>query len=264
MLEVEGIETSYGAVRALKGVSLDVNPGEIVTLLGANGAGKSTTIRTITGLVRPSRGRISFMGREITRLDPEDIARLGIACVPEGRHIFAGLSVQDNLLLGATPRGKVGKVELTRDLDEVYGIFPILKDFRDRPGWQLSGGQQQMLAIGRGLMSRPKFLLLDEPSLGLAPVLVQEVFDVIKRISLSGTTILLVEQNARMALSIANRGFVLASGNMVLADTAANLLSNEEMGRHYLGVRSPASRRIAGQPPRGVSETGGRFGWGIV
>lgn len=246
MLEVEGIETWYGAVQALKGISLEVNSGEIVTLLGSNGAGKSTTIRTITGLVRPSKGRISFQGRDITRLDPEDIAGLGIACVPEGRHIFAGLSVEENLLLGATPRGKVSKAEVLRDLEEIYGIFPILKEFRNRLGWQLSGGQQQMLAIGRGLMSKPKFLLLDEPSLGLAPVLVQEVFEVIRRINLSGTTILLVEQNARMALSIANRGFVLATGNMVLVDTAANLLCNEEMGKHYLGARSRSGRRTAG------------------
>ena len=252
MLRVEGIETWYGAVQALKGVSLEVNPGEIVTLLGGNGAGKSTTIRTITGLVRPSKGRITFLDRDITRLDPEDIAELGIACVPEGRRIFAGLSVQENLLLGATPRGKVSKPQLAADLEEVYEIFPILKEFRDRLGWQLSGGQQQMLAIGRGLMSKPKFLLLDEPSLGLAPVLVQEVFEVIRKINQSGTTILLVEQNARMALSIANRGFVLATGSMVLADTAANLLSNEEMGKHYLGGRSRARKRAAEQGTHAV------------
>ena len=255
MLKVESIETWYGAVQALKGISLEVDPGEIVTLLGANGAGKSTTIRTITGLLKPSKGCISFMGRDITRLDTEEIAGLGIACVPEGRRIFAGLSVQDNLLLGATPRGKVRKAKLYEDLEEVYVTFPILNQFRDRPGWQLSGGQQQMLAIGRGLMSKPKFLLLDEPSLGLAPVLVQEVFDVIRRINLSGTTILLVEQNARMALSIANRGFVLATGSMVLADTAANLLANEEMGKHYLGARSRAVKRTAGQPSHAVRET---------
>jgi branched-chain amino acid transport system ATP-binding protein len=235
MLKIEGIETWYGAIQALKGVSLDVNQGEIVTLLGANGAGKSTTIKTVTGLLKPVKGRIEFMGREITRVEPEDIAEMGIACVPEGRHIFPGLVVMDNLLLGATPRKGIDKAEIDRSLNRVFEIFPMLREARNRLGWTLSGGQQQMLAIGRGLMSSPKLLLLDEPSLGLAPVLVQEVFKVIREIQKAGTTILLVEQNARMALLIADRGYVLETGRVVLTDTAASLLANEDMKKHYLG-----------------------------
>jgi len=247
MLKVEGIETWYGAIQALKGISLEVRQGEIVAVLGANGAGKSTTIKTVTGLLKPAKGKIEFLGREITRREPEDIAEMGIACVPEGRRIFPGLTVLDNLMLGATPCKGASKADIAQDLGRVYEVFPILKEFRDRLGWQLSGGQQQMLAIGRGLMSRPKLLLLDEPSLGLAPVLVQEVFRVIKEIKEAGTTILLVEQNARMALLIADRGYVLETGKVVLTDTAANLLANEDMKAHYLGahahVREARERR---------------------
>jgi branched-chain amino acid transport system ATP-binding protein len=256
MLKVEGIETWYGAIQALKGISLEVNQGEIVALLGANGAGKSTTIKTITGMLKPAKGRIELLGQDITRREPEDIAELGIACVPEGRHIFPGLTVMDNLMLGTTPRRGASKAEIQKDLDRVFEVFPILKEFKGRLGWQLSGGQQQMLAIGRGLMSKPKLLLLDEPSLGLAPVLVQEVFKVIKEIKEAGTTILLVEQNARMALLIANRGYVLETGRVVLSDTAANLLANEDMKAHYLGahahVREARERRrgqVAGAAP---------------
>jgi branched-chain amino acid transport system ATP-binding protein len=238
MLKVHGIETWYGAIQALKGVSLEVKQGEIVALLGANGAGKSTTIKTITGMLKPAKGRIEFLGQDLTAQEAEDIAEAGIACVPEGRHIFPGLSVLDNLMLGATPRKNPPKADIERDLERVFHLFPILKEFRDRLGWQLSGGQQQMLAIGRGLMSAAKLLLLDEPSLGLAPVLVQEVFKVIKEINKSGTTILLVEQNARMALLIANRGYVLETGRMSLTDTAANLLANEDMKAHYLGAHA--------------------------
>lgn len=238
MLKVEGIETWYGAIQALKGISLDVSQGEIVALLGANGAGKSTTIKTITGMLKPARGSIQFMGQEIARREPEDIAEMGIACVPEGRRIFPGLTVMDNLMLGTTPRKGASKAEIQKDLDRVFALFPVLNEFKDRLGWQLSGGQQQMLAIGRGLMARPKLLLLDEPSLGLAPVLVQEVFKVIKEINQAGTTILLVEQNARMALLIANRGFVLETGKVALADTAEGLLDNEEMKKHYLGAHA--------------------------
>lgn len=249
MLKVEGIETWYGAIQALKGVSLDVNQGEIVALLGANGAGKSTTLKTITGLLKPAKGSIQFMGKEITRLQPEEIAEMGIACVPEGRHIFPGLTVMDNLMLGTTPRKGATKVQIHESLKQVFRTFPVLSEFRNRLGWTLSGGQQQMLAIGRGLMSNPKLLFLDEPSLGLAPVLVQEVFKVIQEIQKTGTTILLVEQNARMALLIANRGFVLETGRVVLSDTAANLLANEEMKKHYLGVHTQvkAARRRRGE-----------------
>jgi len=256
MLKVAAIETWYGAIQALKGVSLEVKQGEIVALLGANGAGKSTTIKTITGMLRPAKGTIEFLGREITGMEAEDIAEAGIACVPEGRRIFPGLSVMDNLMLGATPRKKVAKADLERDLERVFHHFPILKEFKDRLGWQLSGGQQQMLAIGRGLMSGAKLMLLDEPSLGLAPVLVQEVFRVIKDINTTGTTILLVEQNARMALLIAHRGYVLETGRMTLTDSSANLLANEDMKAHYLGAhahvkearqrRSEAANRRAG------------------
>ncbi len=238
MLKVEGIETWYGAIQALKGISLEVNEGEIVALLGANGAGKSTTIKTIAGLLRAAKGRIEFEGQDIGRKEPEDIAEMGIACVPEGRHIFPGLTVMDNLMLGTTPRKGARKAGIAEDLERVFALFPILKEFRNRLGWQLSGGQQQMLAIGRGLMAKPKLLFMDEPSLGLAPVLVQEVFKAIKEINTVGTTILLVEQNARMALLIANRGYVLETGKVVLADTSANLLNNEQMRQHYLGAHA--------------------------
>jgi branched-chain amino acid transport system ATP-binding protein len=238
MLRVQHIETWHGAVNALKGVSLDVQQGEIVALLGANGAGKSTTIKTITGQLKPAKGKVEFLGRDITGLEVEDIAEAGISCVPEGRHIFPGLSVKDNLLLGATPRKGASKSELQLDLEQIFTLFPVLKEFRNRLGWQLSGGQQQMLAIGRGLMSKAKLLLLDEPSLGLAPVMVQEVFKTIREIREAGTTILLVEQNARMALLIANKGYVLENGRVMLTDTAVNLLKNEEMKARYLGAHS--------------------------
>ncbi len=238
MLKLEGVETWYGAIQATKGISLDVSQGEIVALLGANGAGKSTTINTITGLLKATKGRIEFMGKDITGMEAEDIAGIGIACVPEGRHIFPGLTVMDNLLLGTIPRKRVSHGDIQKDLDRFFEIFPQLRKFKESLGWQLSGGQQQMLAIGRALMSGSKLLLMDEPSLGLAPVLVQEVFKVIKEINKTGTTILLVEQNARMALLIANRGFVLETGKVMLADTAANLLANEEMKAHYLGAHA--------------------------
>jgi len=238
MLKLEGVETWYGAIQAIKGISLDVSQGEIVALLGANGAGKSTTINTINGLLKATKGRIEFMGKDITGMEAEDIAEIGIACVPEGRHIFPGLTVMDNLLLGTIPRKRSSHGDIQKDLDRFFEIFPQLWKFKESLGWQLSGGQQQMLAIGRALMSGSKLLLMDEPSLGLAPVLVQEVFKVIKEINKTGTTILLVEQNARMALLIANRGFVLETGRVMLADTAANLLANEEMKAHYLGAHA--------------------------
>ena len=238
MLKLEGVETWYGAIQAIKGISLDVSQGEIVALLGANGAGKSTTLKTITGLLKATKGRIEFMGKDITGMEAEDIAEIGIACVPEGRRIFPGLTVTDNLMLGATPRKRASKEDIQRDLARVFGIFPQLEKFKGSLGWQLSGGQLQMLAIGRGLMASSKILLLDEPSLGLAPVVVQEVFRVIKEINKMGTTILLVEQNARMALLLASRGFVLETGKVMLADSAANLLANEEMKMHYLGVHT--------------------------
>ncbi len=253
MLEVRGIETWYGAIQALKGVSLEVREGEIVALLGSNGAGKSTTLKTITGLLKPLKGEISFLGQRITGRDPESVAEMGIACVPEGRHIFPGLSVMDNLLLGATPRRHPSRTEIESGLEQVFRLFPVLKEFKSRLGWQLSGGQQQMLAIGRGLMSAARLLLLDEPSLGLAPVLVQEVFKVIVEINRTGTTVLLVEQNARMALLIANRGYVLETGRMTMAETAANLLCNEEMKKHYLGSSVRKQERRACRPVEPIS-----------
>ena len=236
MLRIDSLTATYGAVMALSDVTMRIDQGEIVSLLGANGAGKTTLIRAITGLISPKTGSIAFLGEDITGRRPEKVAALGIACVPEGRHIFPGLSVEDNLLLGSISRGKVPASELSADIEAIYQTFPILAEFRKRPGWQLSGGQQQMLAIGRGLMAHPKLLLLDEPSLGLSPVLVQEVFQVIKNINVErGVTILLVEQNARMALSIASRAYVLTTGSIVLEDTSANLMENSEMKKHYLG-----------------------------
>ena len=249
LLKLDRVVAGYGAVQALKGVSIEVKEGEIVAMLGANGAGKSTAINTICGLVRPTSGTVSFMDQNITGLATEDIMPKGIAAVPEGRHVFPGLTVMENLELGANclPKTASFKAEFQEDLDRVFSIFPVLKDFGKKLGWTLSGGQQQMLAIGRGLMSRPKLLLLDEPSLGLAPVLVQEVFRVISEINKQGTTILLVEQNARVALKIANRGYVLETGRIRMHDTAANLLVNEEMAKAYLGggsrVRSRGERR---------------------
>jgi branched-chain amino acid transport system ATP-binding protein len=250
MLKLTNVVAGYGAVQALKGVTLEVQQGEIVALLGANGAGKSTTIKTICGLVRPTSGTVEFMGKSLVGMATEDIMPLGIADVPEGRHVFPGLTVMENLELGANTRKRTAsfKAEYDADLESVFKIFPILRDFGDKLGWTLSGGQQQMLAIGRGLMSRPKLLLLDEPSLGLAPVLVQEVFRVIQEINKTGTTILLVEQNARMALKIAARGYVLETGKITMNDQACNLLSNKDMAKAYLGsVISIKNKRLRQQ-----------------
>jgi branched-chain amino acid transport system ATP-binding protein len=251
MLEIEGVETRYGAIQALKGLDLEVRQGEIIALLGANGAGKSTTIKTITGLVKPNKGRIRFEGRDITACETEDIARMGIACVPEGRRIFPGLTVMDNLMLGTLTRRDRDAARIARDLDRVFEFFPVLREFKHRLGWQLSGGQQQMLAIARGLLADPRLMLLDEPSLGLAPVLVQAVFKSIREINRAGTTILLIEQNARMALLIAHRGYVLENGKIVMADSAANLLQSERMKAHYLGAHTSVKekRRLRASQP---------------
>ena len=239
MLEVTGLVAAYGAVEALHGISLRVETGEIVTLIGANGAGKTTTLRAISGLLRARSGSIRFEGRELTRLPAEDIVMLGLAHVPEGRHVFPGLSVHDNLLLGAVPRQKAAgrrwRAEADEDLGRVLELFPPLQRLLKRPSWTLSGGEQQMLAIGRGLMARPRLLLLDEPSLGLAPFLVREVFHTIARINQAGVTVLLVEQNARSALRIAHRGYVLETGRVTLEDSATALLMNEQVKRAYLG-----------------------------
>lgn len=233
MLEVSNLEVRYGVIRALRDVSLHVDTGEVVTLIGANGAGKSTLLRTISGLVRPTAGSIRFEGRDITRTPPDRIVQMGIGHAPEGRGVFANLTVRENLLLGAyTRRDNDG---IRRDMDRVTNLFPRLAERMNQLAGTLSGGEQQMLAIGRALMGRPRLLMLDEPSLGLAPLLVQEIFHTLKEINEAGTTILLVEQNAHMALHIANRGYVLQTGEVVLQDTAQALLQNELVREAYLG-----------------------------
>jgi branched-chain amino acid transport system ATP-binding protein len=240
LLELREVVTRYGEVEALHGISLGVAAGEIVALLGANGAGKSTTLKTISRVLVPSGGEVRFDGKPLGG-SPEDVVGLGIAHVPEGRKIFPGLTVIDNLRLGATAR-KVTRAEVQRDLDEMFALFPMLRNLRAKLGWTLSGGEQQMLAIARGLMARPRLLLLDEPSLGLAPRVVTDLMERIARIARDGTTILLVEQNAHLALQIAQRAYVLETGRVALQGEARALLANEEMQRAYLGsaVRVPA------------------------
>ena len=233
LLEVEALDVYYGAVHALKGVSLKAQAGEIVTLIGANGAGKSTLLRTISGVVPARSGRVRFDGRDITRVPPHDIVGLGISQAPEGRMVFANLTVEDNLELGAYRRKD--RDGIAKDRQEVFRLFPRLEERRKQSAGTLSGGEQQMLAIGRALMSRPRLLLLDEPSLGLAPLLVREIFRTIREINAGGVTVLLVEQNAHMALSIAGRGYVLETGRVRLEDQAARLLQNEEVKQAYLG-----------------------------
>jgi branched-chain amino acid transport system ATP-binding protein len=234
MLEVNDIHTYYGNIHALKGISLTVEKGEIVTLIGSNGAGKTTTLRSICGLQKPRQGNILLEGEDISPFKAHEIVSKGVAMVPEGRGIFARLTVAENLDLGAYTRRD--RAAIQKDLDRVYTIFPRLKERMRQVSGTLSGGEQQMLATGRALMTRPRLLLMDEPSMGLAPVLVEAIFDVIKVINQEGTTILLVEQNALMALSIAHRGYVIQTGQIVLQDTAANLKSNEMVQKAYLGV----------------------------
>jgi branched-chain amino acid transport system ATP-binding protein len=236
VLRLNEIETRYGKIIALRNISLEVKEGEIVALLGMNGAGKSTTLKTISGLIRPKTGTIEFMGKKIDTLSPEQIVRLGIIHVPEGRKIFPGLTVKENLILGATSR-KIPMNQVKKDIEEVLETFPDLIPLMDRLGWSLSGGQQQMCAIGRGMMAKPKMLMLDEPSLGLAPVIVQKMFQAIKNINQSGTTVLLVEQNARQSLAIAHRGYVSEAGKIVASDEAPNLLSGIQSA--YLGAARP-------------------------
>ncbi len=235
LLELRNVSSFYGAVRALEGVSLRVEAGELVTLLGANGAGKSTTLKTISGLVPAAAGDVLFEGRSIARSGPEAIARLGISHVPEGRRIFPGLTVRENILLGASNRRGVPRRQLEEEADRMFGIFPEIQPFAKALGWTLSGGQQQMLAVARGLMAKPKLLLLDEPSLGLAPLIVQNLFATIREIRTLGMTILLVEQNANMALSVADRGYVLETGHITVEGTPKELLGNEAVRAAYLG-----------------------------
>lgn len=233
MLVIDNLVTHYGPVEALKGVSLEVQQGEIVTLIGANGAGKSTTLRTISGLVRPTQGSIRYEGRELSNTAPERIVAMGIAHVPEGRRVFPLMTVMENLELGAFTRSDAGAVR--EDLERVFTLFPRLAERRAQLAGTMSGGEQQMLAIGRALMARPKLLLLDEPSMGLAPLIVENIFGIIQEINAEGTTVLLVEQNANLALSVADKGYVLETGRIVLSDSASELLENEDVRKAYLG-----------------------------
>ena len=233
ILELSDVHTYYGSIQALKGISLEVHEGEIVTLLGANGAGKSTTLRSINGLNRPRQGSIHFQGRDITGVPAHEIVKRGIAQSPEGRRLFPRMTVVENLEMGAFQRND--RSEIREDMDRVFELFPRLHERRNQKAGTLSGGEQQMCAIGRALMARPKLLLLDEPSLGLAPIFVERIFDIIKQINEQGTSILLVEQNALMALDHAHRGYVLETGHIVLADDAASLKTNEQVRKTYLG-----------------------------
>jgi branched-chain amino acid transport system ATP-binding protein len=235
MLELKNIKTFYGNIQALKDVSIKISEGEIITLIGANGAGKSTTLMSISGIVPPRSGEVVFMGQTIQNLPPNDIVSLGISQVPEGRRIFPFLSVAENLDMGAFLRKD--KDEIKRDIEYIYELFPILAERRNQAGGTLSGGEQQMLAISRAIMAKPRLLLLDEPSLGLAPLVVKQIFDIIKKINAeSKTTIFLVEQNANMALKVAHRGYVMETGKVSMTDTAANLLANDEVRKAYLGI----------------------------
>ena len=233
LLELDDVKTYYGNIRALKGISIEVNEGEIVCLIGGNGAGKSTTLMTISGILTPQEGNIIYQGQSIISVRPDNIVQLGICQVPEGRMIFPMLTVMENLDLGAYLRKD--KAGIKEDINQVFGLFPVLRERCNQAGGTLSGGEQQMLAIGRALMARPNLLLLDEPSLGLAPILVDAIFKIIRQINNQGTTILLVEQNAQLALQYSHRGYVIETGEIVLTDTSAELLKNEQVKKAYLG-----------------------------
>jgi len=235
MLKLESVESYYGKIQALKGITLEVPEGGIVAILGANGAGKSTALRTISGLIQPQKGQIYFQEKPIHRTEPHQIVRMGICQVPEGRDIFMGLTVRENLKMGAFTRDD-GKA-IQKDLERIFQSFPILKERAKQQAGTLSGGEQQMLAIARGLMSNPKLMLLDEPSLGLAPLLVEEIFLIIREINKEGVTILLVEQNANIALQTAQYGYVMETGTIALHDTAENLIQNDYVRKVYLGAR---------------------------
>ncbi|HEL1710417.1 ABC transporter ATP-binding protein [Streptococcus suis] len=233
MLEVKNLSVNYGVIEAVKDVSFEVNEGEVVTLIGANGAGKTSILRTISGLVRPSAGTISFLGNEIQKVPARKIVADGLSQVPEGRHVFAGLTVMENLEMGAFLRNN--REENQANLRKIFARFPCLEERKNQDAATLSGGEQQMLAMGRALMSQPKLLLLDEPSMGLAPIFIQEIFDIIQDIQKQGTTVLLIEQNANKALAIADRGYVLETGKVVLSGTGKELLASEEVKKAYLG-----------------------------
>lgn len=235
MLKIENIQTFYGNIQALQDVSIEINEGEIITLIGANGAGKSTTLMSISGVEPARNGKITFNGQDITHMDPDKIVQLGIIQVPEGRRIFPFLSVSENLDMGAFLRDD--KEEIKRDIEYVFSLFPLLKERRNQPGGTLSGGEQQMLAISRAIMAKPKLLLLDEPSLGLAPIIVQQIMAIIKKINEEQkTTIFLVEQNANLALKLADRGYVMETGRITLSDTAKSLRENDDVRKAYLGI----------------------------
>ena len=234
LLEIEGLSVNYGEIEALHGVSFTIDEGAVVALLGSNGAGKSTTLRTISGLIAPRAGRILFDGKPIAGLGPRAIVKLGVAHVPEGRRVFPGLSVRENIMLGAS-NGAASSAAIRREADAMFDLFPDIRPFADKLGWTLSGGQQQMVAVARGLMAKPRLLLLDEPSLGLAPVIVQAVFQIIGEIHQRGATVLLVEQNAHMALKVADWGYVLETGRLALGGDPATLWSDERIRDAYLG-----------------------------
>jgi branched-chain amino acid transport system ATP-binding protein len=239
LLEIRNLVVRYGEIEALRGITIVVEEGQVVTLLGANGAGKSTTLRAISGLAKPASGDIIYDGKSIAGLGPEAIVRMGISHVPEGRRVFPGLTVKENIMLGASNR-KVAKAQLSREADAMFDLFPDIRAFSGALGWTLSGGQLQMVAVARGLMAKPRLLLLDEPSLGLAPVIVQAVFRIISQIR-QNTTVLLVEQNARMGLSVADHGFVLETGRIVLGGKPDELWGNEAIAAAYLGGHAKAS-----------------------
>jgi len=234
LLELEGVEASYGRIRALRGISLVAEKGEIVALIGSNGAGKTTTLRTISGLMHPAAGSIVFNGKHITNEAPDRIVQLGICQSPEGRRLFTRMTVVDNLRMGAYTRSNAG--EIKKDMDRVFELFPRLKERRNQIAGTLSGGEQQMCAMGRALMAKPKLLMLDEPSLGLSPILVETIFDIVREINAQGTPVLLVEQNAHKALEIANRGYVLETGAIVQTGTGKELLESAEVQKAYLGM----------------------------
>lgn len=233
MLEVKDLEVYYGVIQAIKGISFHVDKGEVIALIGANGAGKTTTLHTVTGLLSPKKGHVMFEGKDITKVPAHKIVSMGMAHVPEGRRVFAELSVYENLKMGAYTRKD--KAEIEENLNNVYKRFPRLEERKNQMAGTLSGGEQQMLAMGRALMSKPKIILMDEPSMGLSPIMVNEIFDIIRSVSESGTTVLLVEQNAKKALSIADRAYVLETGNIVLEGNAKDLLEDDSIKKAYLG-----------------------------
>jgi branched-chain amino acid transport system ATP-binding protein len=235
MLRLQSVEAAYGSVRALFGLSLEIREREVVCMIGANGAGKTTTLRVVTGALRPTQGEIQFLGQPIASLRMSEIVRLGISCVPEGRKVFSTMTVQENLEIGGYIR-RHDKRWLAATMEQIFTYFPILRDRQTQLAGTLSGGEQQMLALGRAMMSRPKLMLLDEPSMGLAPMMVERTFEAIQNIAKAGTTILLVEQNARMALTVADRGYVVQMGRIVMSDTAGGLMQNDQVRQTYLGI----------------------------